>query len=253
MGTDICVCPMVSITSATDYTIDMLDNSRVTECLDRIVASTIKPIMIKPHIGLNFRDDFNRKYYIPSNIEQFFSNWTNILLNYATICDTYNIPLLCVSVEMVELTKNIYANYWEILYNTIKASHPNVKIIHAPKVWEFNDYNHEYSLQWADILGCTFYTNYSSKSFVGDTVDIWEDVGKAFYSNENSFINVLNSRCSKYNKKFYIAEIGCMPLQDGLTNVIPKSYAEGVPIKNYYVQSALMEVFFNIYVATQML
>lgn len=245
MGLDICVCPMVSILNATDPILVKLDDSLITECLNRIKLTTVKPIMIKPHIGIGGGDNFNRKNYIPSDINLFFSNWTNLLLDYASICNTYDIPILCVSVEMVALTINDYANNWETLYNTLKSAFPKLSIIHAPKIWEFTDDNHELSLQWADILGCTLYMNYSYNSFVGDTVNTYEDIGKSIYSDTSNFVDKINQRCNKYNKKFYIAEIGCMHVEDGLIDVVPRSYSLGNSVTNYYVQSSLIEGFFK--------
>ncbi|NRT69989.1 hypothetical protein BJV40_000005 [Clostridium beijerinckii] len=63
-----------------------------------------------------------------------------------------------------------------------------MQIIHAPKVWEFIDDNHEESLQYADILSCNLYLHYTSKIFIGNTIDIYEDIAKSFYNNEYDII-----------------------------------------------------------------
>lgn len=244
-GIDICVCPMVSVRSKTDSNIVAMDETRITEALERIKTSKVKAVMLKPHIGLNFSDNLNRKEYDPEDKELFFKNWTDILLNYADICNRYNIPILCVSVEMVVLTKNTYASKWETLYKTIKARYPALLIVHAPKSWEFTDVDVEESLQWADLLGSTFYTSYTDKVFGESDVINVDEISKAFFENERRWLKTVNERCAKYNKKFFVCEIGVMALNDGLINVVPRSYITNNKIVNYNVQAALMEAFFK--------
>ena len=247
IGADLTLCVMCSVTSETDNNIEIMDNERVTNTIKRCNAQGVNVNMIKPHIGLNFEDTLNRKNYNPTGKNLFFKNWTNVLLNYANICNTYNIPLLCISVEMVELTKNTWADNWKKLYEDIKAKYPNVKLLHAPKNWEFADEGNELSLQYCDILGCTFYSHYTHKSFSKtDKIDI-KELGKSFYYTDDNFrfMELVNTRCKKYNKEFYIMEIGCMALDDGLIDVVPDSYKSTTIRDNLNVQSALMKAFFK--------
>ena len=238
-GMDLVLCIMVNITKNTDYTPKIMDNSRVETVIQDAIDKGIKIQMLKPHIGLNWSDGYNRKNYTPSNLDTFFTNWTNVLLNYAEMCNKYNIPILCMSCEMSAVTVNSNLSYWKNVYDTIKSQYPNLLLLHAPKTGEFNDPNCNLTWKYSDILGVNVYLSYTYKRFTNDEegLDI-KDIAKGFYEDQrgNKVIYNINTLAEKYNKPVFITEIGCMPWDDGLIDVRCEK-----KVRNWYVPKYLAE------------
>lgn len=238
-GMDLVLCIMVNITKNTDYTPKIMDNSRVETVIQDAIDKGIKIQMLKPHIGLNWSDGYNRKNYTPSNLDTFFTNWTNVLLNYAEMCNKYNIPILCMSCEMSALTVNSNLSYWKNVYDTIKFQYPNLLLLHAPKTGEFNDPNCNLTWKYSDILGVNVYLSYTYKRFTNDEegLDI-KDIAKGFYEDQrgNKVIYNINTLAEKYDKPVFITEIGCMPWDDGLIDVRCEK-----KVRNWYVPKYLAE------------
>lgn len=238
-GMDLVLCIMVNITENTDYTPKIMNNSRVETVIQDAIDKGIKIQMLKPHIGLNWSDGYNRKNYTPSNLDTFFTNWTNVLLNYAEMCNKYNIPILCMSCEMSALTVNSNLSYWKNVYDTIKSQYPNLLLLHAPKTGEFNDPNCNLTWKYSDILGVNVYLSYTYKRFTNDEegLDI-KDIAKGFYEDQrgNKVIYNINTLAEKYDKPVFITEIGCMPWDDGLIDVRCEK-----KVRNWYVPKYLAE------------
>ena len=238
-GMDLVLCIMVNITKNTDYTPKIMNNSRVETVIQDAIDKGIKIQMLKPHIGLNWSDGYNRKNYTPSNLDTFFTNWTNVLLNYAEMCNKYNIPILCMSCEMSALTVNSNLSYWKNVYDTIKFQYPNLLLLHAPKTGEFNDPNCNLTWKYSDILGVNVYLSYTYKRFTNNEngLDI-KDIAKGFYNDQrgNRVINNINTLAEKYDKPVFITEIGCMPWDDGLIDVRCEK-----KVRNWYVPKYLAE------------
>lgn len=241
-GMDLVLCIMVNITENTDYTPKIMDNSRVETVIQDAIDKGIKIQMLKPHIGLNWSDGYNRKNYTPSNLDTFFTNWTNVLLNYATMCNKYNIPILCISCEMSKLTVNSNLSYWKNVYDTIKSQYPNLLLLHAPKTGDFNDPNCNKTWQYSDILGVNIYLSYTYKRFTNDEegLDI-KDIAKGFYEDQrgNRMINNINTLSEKYDKPVFITEIGCMPWDDGLIDVRCEKKVQNWYVPKYLAESAV--------------
>lgn len=238
-GMDLVLCIMVNITKNTDYTPKIMNNSRVETVIQDAIDKGIKIQMLKPHIGLNWSDGYNRKNYTPSNLDTFFTNWTNVLLNYAEMCNKYNIPILCMSCEMSAVTVNSNLPYWKNVYDTIKSQYPNLLLLHAPKTGDFNDPNCNLTWKYSDILGVNVYLSYTYKRFTNneDGLDI-KDIAKGFYEDQrgNKVIYNINTLAEKYDKPVFITEIGCMPWDDGLIDVRCEK-----KVRNWYVPKYLAE------------
>lgn len=238
-GMDLVLCIMVNITENTDYTPEIMNNSRVETVIQDAIDKGIKIQMLKPHIGLNWSDGYNRKNYTPSNLDTFFTNWTNVLLNYAEMCNKYNIPILCMSCEMSALTVNSNLSYWKNVYDTIKFQYPNLLLLHAPKTGEFNDPNCNLTWKYSDILGVNVYLSYTYKRFTNDEEGLdTKDIAKGFYEDQrgNKVIYNINTLAEKYDKPVFITEIGCMPWDDGLIDVRCEK-----KVRNWYVPKYLAE------------
>ena len=238
-GMDLVLCIMVNITENTDYTPEIMNNSRVETVIQDAIDKGIKIQMLKPHIGLNWSDGYNRKNYTPSNLDTFFTNWTNVLLNYAEMCNKYNIPILCMSCEMSALTVNSNLSYWKNVYDAIKFQYPNLLLLHAPKTGEFNDPNCNLTWKYSDILGVNVYLSYTYKRFTNDEEGLdTKDIAKGFYEDQrgNKVIYNINTLAEKYDKPVFITEIGCMPWDDGLIDVRCEK-----KVRNWYVPKYLAE------------
>ena len=238
-GMDLVLCIMVNITKNTDYTPEIMNNSRVETVIQDAIDKGIKIQMLKPHIGLNWSDGYNRKNYTPSNLDTFFTNWTNVLLNYAEMCNKYNIPILCMSCEMSALTVNSNLSHWKNVYDTIKFQYPNLLLLHAPKTGEFNDPNCNLTWKYSDILGVNVYLSYTYKRFTNDEEGLdTKDIAKGFYEDQrgNKVIYNINTLAEKYDKPVFITEIGCMPWDDGLIDVRCEK-----KVRNWYVPKYLAE------------
>lgn len=241
-GMDLVLCIMVNITENTDYTPEIMNNSRVETVIQDAIDKGIKIQMLKPHIGLNWSDGYNRKNYTPSNLDTFFTNWTNVLLNYAEMCNKYNIPILCMSCEMSAVTVNSNLSYWKNVYDTIKFQYPNLLLLHAPKTGEFNDPNCNLTWKYSDILGVNVYLSYTYKRFTNDEegLDI-KDIAKGFYEDQrgNKVIYNINTLAEKYDKPVFITEIGCMPWDDGLIDVRCEKKVQNWYVPKYLAESAV--------------
>ena len=102
MQAQITVCDMVNIQSATDDNPQLGDKQRLTQFLDEFKSAGLEVVMIKPHLGINWEDSFNRSDYDPTDYNAFFTNWERILMYYADICKQYQIPTLCIGCEQAK-------------------------------------------------------------------------------------------------------------------------------------------------------
>lgn len=57
--------------------------------------------------------------YIPSDVDQFFDNWTEVLVKYATFAESKNIKTFDVAYEMMQLTGD-YQEKWEQLIQSVR-------------------------------------------------------------------------------------------------------------------------------------
>lgn len=240
-GVNATLIAMCNVTSITDANITNMSISKVEEAIDKIRNQSVEIDMLKPHIGLNYSDSgFFRGDYNPADFNIAFNNWKNILLEYASLCNSKKIPILCISCEQEKMELDIYESKWLDIYSTIKGLYPNLVLLHARTHQtalgsDVKIYNH------CDMLGVNVYLSYSIKSYDGTNIS-FDDVAKGFFGDLKGF-NVVGGfyeLCRKLNKNMFITEIGVMPKVDGLRTVV----ATGTT--NYGVQGLLFNTLLEV-------
>lgn len=251
-GANMSLVMMVNITSATDPNPVMMDDSKIISCINKGLAHNVKTIMLKPHLGVNWSDGFNRKDYAPSDYATFFSNWKTILLHYAQMCNTYNIPILCLGCEQEQNTITTYASYWKDIYDSIKAVYPNLLLTYASNQVEWMR-DESGIFENVDLIGFNVYLQWSTTPYTDDMT--WEDVASAFYNSYDvikdgiQMFNRVNFLANKYGKKIFITETGLVPMPYGLITLLPSGYNDSTQY-NYYVSAIFLEALFNILKST---
>lgn len=234
-GMDCALCVMVNISGDTDSNPIKMDNGRITTALLNAKNRGVKVQMLKPHLGTNWSDNYYRNGFNPTSRDTFFRNWKAILMDYAKICNDNKIPILCMSCEMTQITKNDTLSYWSDIVNSIKGLYPNLLLTNAPRQWEIADTNYKDIWNLSDIIGGNVYLSYSNKDYKGDEMSA-EFIAESFYQDMTQYTLIpnINKICSQFNKPFLITEIGCMPYSDGYVQV--RSTQE---FKNYNVPNKL--------------
>jgi len=241
-GADAALIVMVNLTSETDPNPVMLDDALVNQAINNAKSAGVKITMLKPHLGINWSDGFDRAHYNPSNLDAFFTNWTIILNHYADICIANDIPLLCIQCEQNLLTVNSNLPYWWKLTDAIRRNHANLLLTTATNSIFFDD-NQTDIFYTVDLIGVNVYTNFTYK--VDDGTLTFADVKGAYYDNEHSmnYMQRIDSLAYKFQKKVYITEVGLMAQDDGLIHLL-SDHPNNLP-RNYHAQALGMSVFFE--------
>lgn len=215
MQAQIAVCDMVNIQSATDDNPQLGDKQRLTQFLDEFKSAGLDVVMLKPHLGVNWDDSFNRGNYDPTDYNAFFGNWEKVLQYYAGICDQYKIPILCIGCEQAKTTQSQYSGSWKLIISNLKAKYPNLLLTYALTSTEASRDNGDW-LGGLDYIGINVYPSYVSK--IDDGSISKSDVVKGFYSDRSglNYGKLLEKLHHKYHKPIYITEVGVMPQDDGL-------------------------------------
>lgn len=241
-GADATLVVMVNLASATDPEPVMLDDKLVNTAISNATSAGVKVKMLKPHLGVNWSDGFDRSQYNPSDKDLFFSNWTKILIHYADICVTNGIPVLCIQCEQNLLTVNSNLSYWKKLTDAIRKDHPNLLLTTATNSIFFDD-NQTAIFDTVDLIGVNVYPNFTYKVDDGSlTID---DIQGAYYDNvmHMNYMERIDSLAFKFQKKVFITEAGIMPQDDGLVH-LQSDHPDGQP-RNYHVQALGMQLFFE--------
>ena len=254
-GASSVLCIMVGITSASDPTPTMLSNSTVEDNIKRARAKNLPITMLKPHLGVNYSDGFNRGSYEPSNYKTFFANWKVVLMNYAQMCTAYNIPFLCLGCEQAKTTVNTYAPYWKDIAETIKTSYPNLLLTYSANGTEWLNDNQTDYMQYLDYIGVNIYQTYSMSLYTENKYDM-EEMKKTLYSNmvsrEASNPPIIDKPIYRlaelnriYEKPIFVTEVGTMAYNDSLAKSVSSLYQDPLQTKYYDCQALVMEAFYN--------
>lgn len=241
-GADATLVVMVNLASVTDPEPVMLDDELVNTAINNATEAGVKVKMLKPHLGVDWSDGFDRAHYDPSDKDLFFSNWTKILIHYADLCVTNDIPLLCIQCEQNLLTVNSNLSYWKKLTDAIRKDHPNLLLTTATNSIFFDD-NQTAIFDTVDLIGVNVYPNFTHK--VDDGNLTIADIQGAYYDNvmHMNYMERIDSLAFKFQKKIFITEAGIMPQDDGLVH-LQSDHPEGQP-RNYHVQALGMQLFFE--------
>lgn len=206
---DLTYCDMVGVSSPTDINLDF-DIEGFKQSIKNIQANGIKVKMVKPHIGVDKRDDFYRPNYRPSNLEAFFTNWENLLVEYAKVCNELNIPILCISCEMDYCVQDNTIGYWRRIESRLKNLFPNLLLTHS-----FTSTFWGSSLQprqiytTGDFIGINVYLSLTNKkSDQLGVVEVEEMIAQDLWGVQTCKVASWLSRT--YNKRIFITETGCI-------------------------------------------
>lgn len=252
-GVDQTLIVMVNITSTTDSNPVMMDNSRVIAAIDNAKSKGVGTVMLKPHLGINWSDGTERYNLNPSDMGIMLNNWKAILLNYASICNSKNIPVLCIGCEQRTMTTQTYKNYWEEIVNSIKSEYPDLLLTYAADSVEGIQFNTSciYTLSGLDYIGLNLYPQWYKREYSAELTykDIMPSAYNSYAPTGEGFkmVDRINYIKDVYNKDVYITEIGVMPFDDGLVTLKSQyAYDETAP-RNYNVPAICYESMFNTY------
>lgn len=243
IGATVTLCSMVNITSKTDSD-PQLEEDRINDTIVRIQAKDLKIDMLKPHLGVNWSDGFYRGEYVPDSNIDFFNNWKRILQKCATICDTHNIPILCIGCEQVQNTQAKFNDKWLEIIRELRQAHPKLLLTYAMAGEEHSKWQEREWMSQLDFIGMNVYPSYSSKEDTGDNISV-EEVIEVFYYDHSGvdFGKRMHDIYRHFNKPIFITEVGVMPQVDGLVRLIGKHTGE-TP-QDFHVPALAMEAAFS--------
>jgi len=230
VSNEVVICPLVNVSTPNSADFQAFDLTKYNSYMDKIQASGLKIIMIKPHIVINWSDGFNRSEYEPASIIDFFNNWKNILMTYAESCIKYNVPFLCLTCEMDKITIAENNTHWKSLITELKNTFPNLILtcsLNAAEIWNSVQYyipqERENFLNYVDVIGVNLYPKILDKVYTPLTPNITLDecIDGWVRSVENDEpIYRTHLLSSYYKKKIFITEVGIMPRVDGIKQLI---------------------------------
>lgn len=250
IGASLALIDMVNITTAQDSNPQRSDGQAMLSLIKRATSKGITINMLKPHIGINYSDGFDRGNYQPSDMAGFFDAWKNILLQYAQIAADNNIPILCIGCEQFHTTDPSLLGYWKEIIGTIKTKFPKLLLTYAFSWWElFFAYNYQMS-QYLDFIGLNCYPRYLPGNYTDSTTE--DDLAKAWGcdTNGDNFLAKIDYLAGKYHKHILITEIGVVSMAGGLSQITPAEYNPSVDDssdehRNFKIASLVMRAFFD--------
>lgn len=248
-GIDLALIVMVNINSKTDSVPVKMADSRVINAIVRAREFGVKVNMLKPHLGINWSDGTERYNLIPSDMDTMMNKWKDIVVSYAGICNSYNIPVLCIGCEQRGMTKPEYKHYWEDIVSECKGLYPDLLLTYACDSVEGVQYNTSCIFGLVDFIGLNLYPQWykevykeglTYKDIMPSAYSSYAPTGKGF-----KLIDRIKYLYTTYKKPVYITEIGVMPYADGLVNLKSEfAYDESAP-RDYRVSAICYESIFN--------
>lgn len=248
-GVDLALIVMVNINSKTDSVPVKMADSRVINAIVRAREFGVKVNMLKPHLGINWSDGTERYNLTPSDMDTMMNKWKDIVVSYAGICNSYNIPVLCIGCEQRGMTKPEYKHYWEDIVSECKGLYPDLLLTYACDSVEGVQYNTSCIFGLVDFIGLNLYPQWykevykeglTYKDIMPSAYSSYAPTGKGF-----KLIDRIKYLYTTYKKPVYITEIGVMPYADGLVNLKSEfAYDESAP-RDYRVSAICYESIFN--------
>lgn len=248
-GVDLALIVMVNINSKTDSVPVKMADSRVINAIVRAREFGVKVNMLKPHLGINWSDGTERYNLTPSDMDAMMNKWKDIVVSYAGICNSYNIPVLCIGCEQRGMTKPEYKHYWEDIVSECKGLYPDLLLTYACDSVEGVQYNTSCIFGLVDFIGLNLYPQWykevykeglTYKDIMSSAYSSYAPTGKGF-----KLIDRIKYLHTTYKKPIYITEIGVMPYADGLVNLKSEfAYDVSAP-RDYRVSAICYESIFN--------
>lgn len=239
------IVDMVGITDKNDSNPQKSDGKLLQQAIAWSKQYNVPISMIKPHLGIDYWDNFYQADYMPTDVAGYFNAWGAILMKYAAICNENNIPILCLEVEQYLMTQNKYLDYWRTIIDNIRAKYPHLLLTAAYMSFEIVDDEHTDLLKYLDLIGMNMYPGY--------IIDDYSDKLTTSYliqSFSNTIAGINNAKCidqacEKFHKNAILTETGCIPTVKGLTQLVPDDFNSANGANNYEVTAFLMKAMFN--------
>lgn len=239
------IVDMVGITDKNDSNPQKSDGKLLQQAIAWSKQYNVPITMIKPHLGIDYWDNFYQADYMPTDVAGYFNAWGAILMKYAAICDENNIPILCLEVEQYLMTQNKYLDYWRTIIDNIRAKYPHLLLTAAYMSFEIVDDEHADLLKYLDLIGMNMYPGY--------IIDDYSDKLTTSYliqSFSNTIAGINNTKCidqacEKFHKNAILTETGCIPTVKGLTQLVPDDFNSVHGANDYEVTAFLMKAMFN--------
>lgn len=248
-GVDLALIVMVNINSTTDSNPVKMDDSRVTGAIVRAREFGVKVNMLKPHLGINWSDGTERYNLTPSDMDIMMNKWKDIVVDYAGICHSYNIPVLCIGCEQRGMTKPEYKHYWEDIVSECKGLYPDLLLTYACDSVEGVQYNTSCIFGLVDFIGLNLYPQWYKEVYKEGIIykDIMPSAYASYAPTGKGFklMDRVKYLHETYGKFVYITEIGVMPYDDGLVYLKGSGAYDATAPRNYTINAIVYEAVFN--------
>lgn len=245
IGASLALIDMVNITSATDANPIKSDGKEMQRVVDLCKKHNVLIKMLKPHLGINWSDNFYRAEYKPSDVGTAMENWGNILVSYADFCNANNIPILCIECEQYILTQNKYLQYWTDIINKIKQKYPDLKLTVAYMNFEIVDPEHKDLLRQIDIIGLNLYPGFIIDDY-SESLSV-QYLVRSFYNPMGgaNTAEIIDQVCDEFRKPAMLTETGCIATIKGLSKLVPSDYDANKGANHYEVTAYMMKAIFR--------
>jgi hypothetical protein len=107
--------------TSTDIFVDPQQTPTDAAVIDAIngIHSRSMGVLLKPHVDCE--DGTFRNLISPSNVDEWFKNYTNVITHYARIAQTTHVELFCVGCEFDSLSTSTYYNKWNAVISEVRA------------------------------------------------------------------------------------------------------------------------------------
>lgn len=157
-------------------------------------------VMLKPQIWTHLGWVGNISMTNETDWSLFFEYYNEFIMHYAMLSEIFNADILCVGVEFQDATKN-HEQEWIKIFN-------NVRQIYSGKITYAANWGQEFESlsfwKYLDIMSMNCYYPLSNKKDASDL-----ELKDGF----ESILNKLESYQKKFNKPFFITEIGYKSIQ----------------------------------------
>lgn len=236
---------MCSISSATASDVKSAPFDELQAAIEQAADAGYKIILMKPHVGPDNNDGFNKTTYMPDDTDAFFANYKGLLLDQAKLADANGIPVLCLETELNQLASAAYFNKWQDIVSAIRTAYPKLKLTVASAGAYNEDAQRIFNL--VDYIGVNWYPIYAFKQ-VDSAADIPSEaelsqqlltshINDAKTPGAATDVSLFLQMADKFGKPIWLTETGVMPKPDGLATLLSKQTSA---IDNYSIVAAAM-------------
>lgn len=124
-------------------------------------ASAIQKARQKRYkIVMRVRYTYSDQYFMPPDVNIWFSNYTKAVKEWAQFAQSYNVELFSVGNEFTELEKDAYSSYWTNLLSQVRSVYSGKVYYNTNYWWNSALFNQKLSATWfksLDYIGISSY------------------------------------------------------------------------------------------------